>query len=118
MAVADHRPAATAVRLRPRPPRGGTAIETPQLSVVVVNYCQWKNTARLTRQLRRSEAVRRGAAEIVIVDNRSPHSPLAAKLARLSGVTVVRASENTGFARAVNRGGGLSRTGAPQSSAR
>lgn len=107
MAVAD--PLPTAVHLRPRPPRGGTAIETPQLSVVVVNFCQWKNTARLTRQLRRSEAVRRGAAEVVIVDNRSPYSPTAARLARLSGVTVVQASENTGFARAVNRGGGISR---------
>ena len=109
MAVAYPLPAATAVRLRPRPPHAGPAVETPQLSVVVVNFCQWKNTARLTRQLRRSEAVRRGAAEIVIVDNRSPRDPLARRLARLGGVTVVRAKENGGFARGVNRGGGRSR---------
>ena len=106
MAIADPSPFA---RLRPRPPRGGVAIETPQLSVVVVNFCQWRNTARLTRQLRRSEAVRRGAAEIVIVDNRSPHSRLAGRLARLSGVSVVKASENQGFAKAVNQGSGRSR---------
>ena len=109
MAVADPLPAATAARLRPRPHHAGPAVETPQLSVVVVNFCQWKNTARLTRQLRRSEAVRRGAAEVVIVDNRSPRCRLAGKLARLSGVTVVRASENQGFARAVNQGNGRSR---------
>lgn len=109
MAVADPRPAATAARLWPRTPRRGAAVETPQLSVVIVNFCQWRNTARLTRQLRASEAVRRGAAEVVIVDNRSPRCRLATRLARLSGVTVIRAGENQGFARAVNRGGGRSR---------
>ncbi|HET6571990.1 MAG TPA: glycosyltransferase family 2 protein, partial [Fimbriiglobus sp.] len=112
MAVAAPPPTnapSTAPRLRTRPPRGGTAIETPQLSVVIVNFCQWKNTARLTRQLRRCEAVRRGAAEIVIVDNHSPANRAAKRLCRLSGVSVVRNGENRGFARAVNRGGRLSR---------
>lgn len=98
-----------APRLRTRPPRGGAAIETPQLSVVIVNFCQWNNTARLTRQLRRCEAVRRGAAEIVIVDNHSPADRAARRLRRLSGVSVVRNGENRGFAKAVNRGGRLSR---------
>lgn len=95
-----------------RNPRHGTrytSIETPQLSVVVVNFCQWKNTARLTQQLRRSEAVRRGAAEIVIIDNHSPASRIAQRLKRLSGVSVVQNTRNEGFARAVNRGGHLSR---------
>jgi GT2 family glycosyltransferase len=86
-----------------------TSIETPQLSVVVVNFCQWKNTARLTEQLRRSEAVRRGAAEIVIVDNHSPDNRIARRLKRLSGVSVVQNPRNEGFARAVNQGGQLSR---------
>ncbi|MGL6097522.1 MAG: glycosyltransferase family 2 protein [Fimbriiglobus sp.] len=98
-----------AARLRGRPPARGTAIETPQLSVVVVNFCQWRNTARLTRQLRQSEAVRRGAAEIVIVDNHSPNHPVARKLERLSGVSVFRSAENGGFATAVNRGTRASR---------
>jgi len=98
-----------APRLRRRPPRGGTAIETPQLSVVIVNFCQWKNTARLTRQLRRSEAVRRGAAEVVIVDNRSPTDRIAGKLRRLSGVSVLKNAENRGFSKAVNRGTRASR---------
>lgn len=96
-------------RLVPRRPAAGPAIETPQLSVVIVNFCQWRNTARLTRQLRRCEAVRRGAAEVVIVDNHSPTSALPKKLRKLSGVSVVRNSHNRGFARAVNRGSGLSR---------
>ncbi len=96
---------------RPRPgsPRLRTAIGTPQLSVVIVNFCQWKNTARLTRQLRRCEAVRRGAAEVVIVDNHSPRDGLAKSLGKLSGVSVVRFGRNYGFAKAANRGSNLSR---------
>lgn len=96
-------------RLRTRPPSGGAAIETPQLSVVIVNFCQWQNTARLTRQLRRSEAVRRGAAEVVIVDNHSPTDRVTGKLRRLSGVSVFRNGRNAGFAKAVNRGSRISR---------
>ena len=112
MAVAvptPHPAPGLAPRLRARTPRGGAAIETPQLSVVIVNFCQWRNTARLTRQLRRCEAVRRGAAEVVIVDNHSPADRLTRKLRRLSGVSVFRSGENHGFARAVNRGSRLSR---------
>ena len=96
-------------RARPRVPRAAISLETPQVSVVIVNFYQWKNTARLTQQLRRSEAVRRGAAEIVIVDNHSPKNRLARRLAKLSGVTVVRSNRNTGFAHAVNRGSNISR---------
>ncbi len=96
-------------RPRPRSPRLRVAIGTPQLSVVIVNFCQWKNTSRLTRQLRRCEAIRRGAAEVVIVDNHSPKNSLAKSLAKLSGVSVVHFGKNYGFAKAVNRGSNLSR---------
>lgn len=109
VAVLDPRPTPSAPRLRPRPPGRGVAIETPQLSVVIVNFCQWKNTGRLTRQLRRSEAVRRGAAEVVIVDNHSPASKQARRLSKMSGVSVFRNGRNKGFAKAVNRGSRLSR---------
>ena len=102
-------PSRLALRRRAERPRPSVAIETPQLSVVIVNYCQWRNTARLTQQLRQCEAVRRGAAEIVIVDNRSPKDTIARKLRKLSGVSVVHNRENQGFAKAVNRGGRLSR---------
>lgn len=86
---------------KPSPPR------LPELSVVVVNFCQWRNTARLARQLRRSVAVRAGLAEVVIVDNHSPFHPVVRRLKRLSGITVRRFSRNHGFARAVNRGCGI-----------
>lgn len=77
---------------------------SPVLSVVIVNFCQWRNTARLTRQLRRSDAIRGGTVEIVIVDNHSPSHPVIRKLKRMPGVTIRRFSRNHGFARAVNLG--------------
>jgi N-acetylglucosaminyl-diphospho-decaprenol L-rhamnosyltransferase len=110
MAVAEGMlsPKLTKPRLRVAPPPAGSSIETPQLSVVIVNFCQWRNTARLTRQLRHCEAIRRGAAEIVIVDNRSPNHRSVRKLRKLSGVNIYFNSSNAGFARAVNRGSNMS----------
>ena len=106
----DHRPASaspvpgvaltpvpTQVRRRPTSP-------TPAVSVVIVNFCQWRNTARLVSQLRHSAAARTGLADVVVVDNHSPSHPVVRKLEKLSGVTVRRFSRNLGFARAVNRG--------------
>jgi GT2 family glycosyltransferase len=92
------RPVPVAPRRRAAPPA------CPELTVVVVNYCQWRNTARLVRQLRRSVAVRTRTADVVVIDNHSPPHPLARRLRRLSGVTVRRTRRNLGFARAVNRG--------------
>ena len=89
---------------RVRPARTAAPPRSPELSVVIVNFCQWRNTARLARQLRRSLAVRSGLAEIVIVDNHSPFHPVIRRLKRLSGVTIRGFSRNHGFARAVNRG--------------
>ncbi|MBN9120175.1 MAG: glycosyltransferase [Planctomycetes bacterium] len=90
--------------LAPPHHRRTAAPPAAELAVVVVNFCQWKNTARLVRQLRRSVAVRSGAAEIRIVDNGSPAHPLAARVDRLRGVSVRRFDRNLGFAAAVNRG--------------
>ncbi len=81
----------------------------PQLSVVIVNYRQWGNTARLTRQLLASDANRRGLAEIVIVDNHSPAHPARRRLRRMPGVSVRCFGQNRGFARGVNEGCRLSR---------
>jgi N-acetylglucosaminyl-diphospho-decaprenol L-rhamnosyltransferase len=83
--------------------------ETPRLSVVVVNYQHWDDTTKLVRQLRTSSALKRGAAEIVVVDNHSPPHPVIAKLRRLAGVSLRRWRHNRGFARAVNEGCRLSR---------
>jgi GT2 family glycosyltransferase len=83
----------------------------PGVSIVIVNYHQWLDTAGLVDQLRRSPAVRSGRAEVVVVDNHSPPSPAAAWLRRLEGVSLRRWGRNRGFARAVNEGCRLSRGG-------
>lgn len=82
--------------------------DRPLLSVVVVNFRQWDQTAELVDQLYSSGAMRRGQAEIVIVDNHSPHHPLVPRLRRRPGVSVRRWGRNQGFARAVNEGCRLS----------
>ena len=84
------------------------APEEPFLSVIIVNYCQWRNTARLTKQLRQSTSARTNRSEIVIVDNHSPRHPLLSKLRRANGVSLRRFGGNRGFARAVNEGSRLS----------
>ena len=89
-------------------PRRLPRTAVPRLSVVVVNYRSWSDTAQLVRQLRRSPALRDGAAEIVVVDNHSPPHPVTRRLRRLSGVSLRRWRCNRGFARAVNEGCRLS----------
>lgn len=100
----DAAPATDPVPVAPRRARRKAPPAAAELTVVVVNFCQWHNTARLVRQLRRSAAVRTRTADVVVVDNHSPPHPLARRLKRLSGVTVRRTRRNLGFARAVNRG--------------
>lgn len=82
--------------------------DRPRLSVVIVNYIRWDDTARLIRQLRRATAFDR-EAEIVVVDNHSPPDPIIPRLRRTSGVSLLRWRNNRGFARAVNEGCRLSR---------
>ncbi len=93
---------------RQRPAPRPFPFAKPSLSVVIVNYCQWRNTALLTQQLRQSHVMRSGEAEIVIVDNHSPKHRLLSKLRRVSGVSLRRFGRNRGFARAVNEGCRLS----------
>lgn len=93
-----------------RPPRTSVSPVVPDISVVIVNYCQWRNTTRLVRQLRRSLAFRTGAAEIVVIDNQSRHHRLSRTLRQFRGVTLKRFRENRGFAQAVNQGCSLSRS--------
>lgn len=89
-------------------PRTFRRVGMPRLSVVIVNYRQWEQTARLVRQLLATSAIRSGDAEIVIVDNHSPSHPLARKLRRLPHVSLRRWGRNQGFAKAVNEGCRLS----------
>ncbi len=105
---ATTRPAAAPVGA-PHHPRVVRAPEVlPRLSVLIVNYRHWNDTARLVRQLRQGRAIQEGAAEVVIVDNHSPVSRVASSLRRCPGVALRRWSHNRGFARAVNEGYRLS----------
>jgi GT2 family glycosyltransferase len=81
----------------------------PRISVVIVNYWRWDDTARVVKQLRADSALRRGDGEVVIVDNHSPPHPIVGRLRRASGVSLRRWRSNRGFARAVNEGCRLSR---------
>jgi GT2 family glycosyltransferase len=76
--------------------------------VIIVNYRQWEETEQLVGQLQGSGAVRRGAAEIMIVDNHSPAHPLMKRLRRRRGVSLRRWGRNHGYARGVNEGCRLS----------
>lgn len=75
-----------------------------RLSVVIVNYRQWQETAELVAQLRDADCMREGQAEVVIVDNHSPPHRLGAYLRKLPEVSLRRWGRNRGFARAVNEG--------------
>jgi GT2 family glycosyltransferase len=107
----------TGKRVRPNDSKGSdpfsgeksTIERTPRLSVVIVNYRQWEGTASLVRQLRAATCTRRGAVEVMIVDNHSPAHALASRMRRWSGVSLRRWTRNRGFARAVNEGARLSR---------
>ena len=82
---------------------------SPHVSVVVINYCQWRNTDRLTRQLVDADAIDSGTADVIVVDNDSPPDPAQARLRRTPGVSLKRFHQNTGFAKAANEGCRLAR---------
>jgi GT2 family glycosyltransferase len=79
--------------------------------VVIVNYRQWENTARLVGQILARPGPLHGEVEVVVVDNHSSAHPLAARLRRWPTVSLRCWGRNCGFARAVNEGCRLSRAG-------
>jgi hypothetical protein len=79
-------------------------LTTPRLSVILVNYATWEDTARLIGELPRSDDV-----EVVVVDNHSPRHRQLGQLRRRPGVSLRRWGRNRGFGRAVNEGVRLSR---------
>ncbi|MCI0742310.1 MAG: glycosyltransferase family 2 protein [Gemmataceae bacterium] len=107
--MAGHAPTLTPELVPQRRAPATALLETPRLSILVVNYRQWEKTYELVRQLLSSHALRSGAAEVIVVDNHSPGHPLAKKLKKLPGVSVRRWHKNQGFAKAVNEGCRLSR---------
>jgi N-acetylglucosaminyl-diphospho-decaprenol L-rhamnosyltransferase len=84
------------------------ASRTPRLSIVIVNYRQWDETEDLVRHLQAATSLKRGDAEIVVVDNHSPIHPVIKRLRRQTNVSLRRWRQNRGFARAVNEGCRLS----------
>jgi len=100
------------------PPQRAPALITPRVrpaaphvSVVVINFCQWRNTDRLTHQLLDADAIDAGTADVLVVDNDSPTSPTdpaLGRLRRIPGVSLKRFDRNTGFAKAANEGCRLS----------
>ncbi len=96
-------PQCEAVRSAPRPRAAAL-----QVSVVVINYCQWRNTSRVTQQLLDSDVIDTGTAAVIVVDNDSPPDPAPARLRRMQGVSLKQFDRNTGFACAANEGCRLS----------
>jgi GT2 family glycosyltransferase len=90
---------------RPQTPRRQVPVtQAPRLSVVIVNYHQWENTAALVGQLRASLCLHSGAAEVIVVENQARPHPLARRLRQWPGISLRRWGRNHGFARAVNEG--------------
>lgn len=93
------------------PVRSAPRLDTvaPHVSVVVINYCQWKNTDRVTRQLLDAEAIDAGIADVIVVDNDSPPDPALARIRSTQGVSLKQFNRNQGFAKAANEGCRLAR---------
>jgi len=94
------------VRLRPRlatPPVIGAP---PLVSVIIVNYRRWDETAALVRQLVAEDHLFRDRIEVCVVDNSGapePH-PLEQIIQERYQVPICRLTENRGFAAGVNAG--------------
>src|SRR5438445_12673329 len=96
-------------RVRRTPRKPSPALRVPRVSVIIVNYRLWEETARLVGELRVSPRVRSGEVEIVVVDNHSPVHPVVKRMRRWPGVSLRRWGRNRGFAHAANEGFRLSR---------
>ncbi len=79
----------------------GTPARIPTIDVVIVNYNTRERTIEGIRSVLEQDVP---GVRVVLVDNGSSDGSVAAIRARLPEVHVIDAGENTGFARAVNRG--------------
>jgi GT2 family glycosyltransferase len=106
--VRNGTPSATAGSRLATPRATSSLGEDARLSVVIVNYRHWLETAQLVRQLLESAGTQRADIEIIVVDNHSPNHPLIRRLRRWPGVSLRRWRRNRGFAQAANEGFRLS----------
>lgn len=81
----------------------------PRLSIVIVNYKQWRNAKRVVDSLLQSRLIQSGEAELIIVDNAAQPNKLYRRLRQSKNVSISRRKRNHGFAKAVNEGWARSR---------
>ncbi|MCS6978253.1 MAG: glycosyltransferase family 2 protein [Gemmatales bacterium] len=81
-----------------------SAVSSPLLSVIIVNYRRWQETAALVEQLTTTDAYFRDSIEIIVVDNASPPHPLEAQIKSHKAVIYQRLPCNRGFSAGVNAG--------------
>ncbi|MFT3883194.1 MAG: glycosyltransferase family 2 protein [Gemmatales bacterium] len=91
-------------RLHRRPAAAPPALRIPLISVVIVNYRRWDETAALVDQLLQPRHIHRFDLEVIVVDNDSQPDPLETKLAEQKEVKVIRLPRNVGFSAGVNAG--------------
>jgi hypothetical protein len=96
------------VSLQPQPIATSTTV-SPLVSVIIVNYRRWPETAALVAQLTCADSLHRDSVEVLVIDNASPMHALAEEVRRQPGVTLLQLSENRGFSAGVNAGLQLSR---------
>lgn len=80
------------------------AVGSPLLSVIIVNYRRWNDTAALIKQLTATDAYFRDSIEIIVVDNASPPDPLEDWIKHHKAVLYHRLPQNQGFSAGVNAG--------------
>jgi N-acetylglucosaminyl-diphospho-decaprenol L-rhamnosyltransferase len=93
-----------AVRCRPARHTGRFTATTPLVSVVIVNYRRWEETAALVDQLVGPAHIYRDRIEVIVIDNASPNDPREDWLRGNNRVTFRRLPENRGFGAGVNAG--------------
>ncbi len=93
-----------AVRCRPVRHLGRLTATTPLVSVVIVNYRRWEETAALVDQLLAAPHIYRDRIEVIVIDNASPNDPCEDWLRGNDRVTFRRLPENHGFGAGVNAG--------------
>lgn len=96
-------------RLQRRPAAAPPSLRVPLISVVIVNYRRWDETAALVDQLLQPRHIHRFDLEVIVVDNDSQPDPLEDELASRREVKVVRLPRNVGFSAGVNAGYAASR---------
>lgn len=89
---------------RPARHTGRSTATTPLVSVVIVNYRRWEETAALVDQLIGPAHIYRDRIEVIVIDNASPNDPREDWLRGNSRVTFRRLPENRGFGAGVNAG--------------